>query len=341
MLRALAGKEPKGLQANSKIGKRSQRIKKAQLRREGLFPAWVELPPRPQPREPIPDDKLPPGALAPHLQGILPIARRFLNAKQLAEALRPRRYGDIRYPLADANQPVLLDGDKGIKTCELEQQILDKNRIASDSEVGVERVLKDVQEKLLLLQMLLDLGPCGNAKFNLRICYLAGCRILLVINQEVEEHFKNYLPAKLVLRTNFARFYMASYGTTQLKRTCNNPSDLKPTLPKVDLLVHIQMLKTPERRTCQAIQHLEVTESWIKEKERQLAALEKELPKPKLEPNNQTDYNKASLKYVCESGDSVSAIALWDRHGNRPDHEDCHNGYGNAIMTMANVTIVQ
>ncbi|EFX75870.1 hypothetical protein DAPPUDRAFT_249868 [Daphnia pulex] len=28
-------------------------------------------------------------------------------------------------------------------------------------------------------------------KINLRICYLAGCRILLVINQEVEEKFKN------------------------------------------------------------------------------------------------------------------------------------------------------
>lgn len=95
-----------------------------------------------------------------------------------------------------------------------------------------------------------------------------------------------------------------------------------------------------------------------------------------MEPNNQTDYEKTSLKYVCESGDSVSgkivvnsdvksthekvkqdlslvvgndnsynvgrvAIALWDRHGNRSDHEDCHNGCGNAITTMANVTIVQ
>jgi hypothetical protein len=95
-----------------------------------------------------------------------------------------------------------------------------------------------------------------------------------------------------------------------------------------------------------------------------------------LELNNQTDYEKTSLKYVCERGDRVSgkifvnsdvksthekvkqdlslvvgndnsynvgreAIAQWDRHGNRSDHEDCQNGYGNTITTMANVTIVQ
>jgi hypothetical protein len=103
---------------------------------------------------------------------------------------------------------------------------------------------------------------------------------------------------------------------------------------------------------------------------------ERSAKKAKLEPNNQTDYEKTSLKYVCESGDSFSgkivvnsdvksthekvkqdlslvvgndnsynvgrvAIALWDQHGNRSDHEDCHNGCGNAITTMANVTIVQ
>jgi hypothetical protein len=68
----------------------------------------VEPPPRPPPREPLPDDQLPPGALAPHLQRILPIARRFLNAEQLADALRPRFYGDRRYPPVQepASQPV-------------------------------------------------------------------------------------------------------------------------------------------------------------------------------------------------------------------------------------------
>jgi|688.fasta_scaffold2205776_1 hypothetical protein len=41
---------------------------------------------------------------------------------------------------------------------------------------------------------------------------------------------------------------------------------------------------------------LEATESLIQEKERQLAVLEKELQKAKLEPNNQTDYEKTSIK---------------------------------------------
>ncbi|EFX67286.1 hypothetical protein DAPPUDRAFT_115563 [Daphnia pulex] len=83
-------------------------IKRAQFRWEGLLPAWVEPPPRPPPREPLPDDQLPPGALAPHLQRILPIERRFLNAEQLADALRPRFYGDRRYPpvTEPAPQPV-------------------------------------------------------------------------------------------------------------------------------------------------------------------------------------------------------------------------------------------
>ncbi len=43
------------------------------------------------------NDQLPPAAFAPQLQGILPIARRFLNAEELADALHPRYYGDIRY----------------------------------------------------------------------------------------------------------------------------------------------------------------------------------------------------------------------------------------------------
>ncbi|EFX81266.1 hypothetical protein DAPPUDRAFT_242603 [Daphnia pulex] len=90
------------------IGKRSQRIKRAQLQREGLLPAWVEPPPRPPPREPIPVEPLPPGALAPHLQPILEIARRYLNVEQLADAIRPREYGDIRYRRVQepAPQPV-------------------------------------------------------------------------------------------------------------------------------------------------------------------------------------------------------------------------------------------
>lgn len=81
-------------------------MKRAPWRREGLVPTWVEPPSRPPQREPISDDQLPPAALAPHLKGILPIARRFLNAEKLAEALRPRYYGDIRNRQADAFQPV-------------------------------------------------------------------------------------------------------------------------------------------------------------------------------------------------------------------------------------------
>ncbi|EFX64644.1 hypothetical protein DAPPUDRAFT_266033 [Daphnia pulex] len=53
-----------------------------------------------------PDDQLPPGALCAHLQGILPIASRFLNAEQFAQALNPRRYADIRCPPVQAPQPV-------------------------------------------------------------------------------------------------------------------------------------------------------------------------------------------------------------------------------------------
>ncbi len=72
------------------------------------MPAWVEPPLRPPPREPIPLDQLPPGALVPQVQPILEIARRVLNVEQLAEALRPRYYGDIRYrPVEEpAPQPV-------------------------------------------------------------------------------------------------------------------------------------------------------------------------------------------------------------------------------------------
>ncbi len=90
------------------MGKRSQWIKRAKLRREGLLPAWVEPPPRPQTQRPLLDDQLPPGALVPHLQRILPISRRFLNAEQLADALRPRFYCDRRYPPVQepAPQPV-------------------------------------------------------------------------------------------------------------------------------------------------------------------------------------------------------------------------------------------
>ncbi|KAI9557232.1 hypothetical protein GHT06_017055 [Daphnia sinensis] len=73
------------------------RIKRAQLRRDGLLPAWVE-PPRPPPAiERIPDDQLPTGARAPGLQPFLEIARRILTVEQLAEATRPLYYGDIRY----------------------------------------------------------------------------------------------------------------------------------------------------------------------------------------------------------------------------------------------------
>ncbi|KZR99835.1 Uncharacterized protein APZ42_004155, partial [Daphnia magna] len=77
--------------------KKSQRIKRAQLRRDGLLPAWVE-PPRPPPaRERIPDEQLPAGAHAPSLQPFLEIARRLITVEQLEEATRPRYYGDIRY----------------------------------------------------------------------------------------------------------------------------------------------------------------------------------------------------------------------------------------------------
>ncbi|EFX66716.1 hypothetical protein DAPPUDRAFT_116073 [Daphnia pulex] len=91
-----------------KIGKRVQRIKRALLRKAGLLPAWVEPPPRPPPREPIPLDQLPQGALAPHLQPILDIARRHLNAEQLVDAIRPRYWGDRRYRPEEepAPQPV-------------------------------------------------------------------------------------------------------------------------------------------------------------------------------------------------------------------------------------------
>ncbi|EFX62660.1 hypothetical protein DAPPUDRAFT_269995 [Daphnia pulex] len=69
---------------------------------------WVEPPPRPPPREPIPLDQLPLGALAPHLAPILEIARRHLNAEQLADAIRPRFWGDHRYRPEEepAPQPV-------------------------------------------------------------------------------------------------------------------------------------------------------------------------------------------------------------------------------------------
>ncbi|EFX80197.1 hypothetical protein DAPPUDRAFT_243984 [Daphnia pulex] len=88
-----------------KIGKRVQR---ALLRKAGLLPAWVEPPPRPPPRELIPLDQLPQGALAPHLQPILDIARRHLNAEQLVDAFRPRYWGDRRYRPEEepAPQPV-------------------------------------------------------------------------------------------------------------------------------------------------------------------------------------------------------------------------------------------
>ncbi|EFX62150.1 hypothetical protein DAPPUDRAFT_103858 [Daphnia pulex] len=94
--------------SSSKIGKRTQRIKRALLRKAGVLPAWVEPPPRPPPREPIPLDQLPPGALAPHLAPILGIARRHLNAEQLADAIRPRFWGDHRYRPEEepAPQPV-------------------------------------------------------------------------------------------------------------------------------------------------------------------------------------------------------------------------------------------
>ncbi|KZR95622.1 Uncharacterized protein APZ42_010546, partial [Daphnia magna] len=85
-----------GLQTRSKIGRKSQRIKRAQLRRDGLLPAWVE-PPRPSPaRERIPDEQLPAEAHAPSLQPFLEIARRLITVEQ-REATRPRHYGDIRY----------------------------------------------------------------------------------------------------------------------------------------------------------------------------------------------------------------------------------------------------
>ncbi len=78
------------------------------MRKAGLLPAWVEPPPRPPPREPIPLEQLPPGALAPQLAPFLEIARRYLNVEELAEALRPREYGDIRYRnlVEPAPQPV-------------------------------------------------------------------------------------------------------------------------------------------------------------------------------------------------------------------------------------------
>jgi hypothetical protein len=72
------------------------------------LPAWVEPPPRPPPREPSPLDQLPPGALAPQLAPFLEIARRHLNVEQLADALRPRFWGDARYRPEEepAPQPV-------------------------------------------------------------------------------------------------------------------------------------------------------------------------------------------------------------------------------------------
>jgi hypothetical protein len=87
----------------------------------------------------------------------------------------------------------------------------------------------------------------------------------------------------------------------------------------------------------------------------------------------------SSLPYVCESGDSVSgkivvnsdvksthekvkqnlslvvgkynsynvgqvAIALWYQHGNRSDHEDCHNGccyYCTVVLMLQNTNEIQ
>lgn len=48
-------------------------------------------------RTPILDDELTRETLTPHLQGLLPITRQFINAKPLRDALRPHYYKDIRY----------------------------------------------------------------------------------------------------------------------------------------------------------------------------------------------------------------------------------------------------
>ncbi|EFX80033.1 hypothetical protein DAPPUDRAFT_244306 [Daphnia pulex] len=75
-----------------------------------------------------------------------------------------------------------------------------KAKTASRYRTGIPVTNQEESDMILFIPKVLDikfgnigaLAICFQAKkFNLRIYYLAGCRIQLVINEEVEEHFKN------------------------------------------------------------------------------------------------------------------------------------------------------